>query len=102
MEVKLTKENFEKEVLKSEVPVLVDFFATWCGPCRMLAPVIAAVAEEVGASAKICKLDIDEVPEIAEAYGIESVPTVLRFDNGVVTNGIMGFVPKDTVLSLLD
>ncbi|MBQ8449175.1 MAG: thioredoxin [Clostridia bacterium] len=102
MEVKVTQANFKKEVLESKVPVVVDFYATWCGPCRMLAPVLAEVAEEVGESAKICKIDIDENPDLAEEYGIESVPTLLRFDGGVITNWLTGFVPKEEVLALLD
>ena len=102
MEVKVTQANFKKEVLESKVPVVVDFYATWCGPCRMLAPVLAEVAEEVGESAKICKIDIDENSDLAEEYGIESVPTLLRFDGGVITNWLTGFVPKEEVLALLD
>ena len=102
MEVKVTQANFKKEVLESKVPVVVDFYATWCGPCRMLAPVLAEVAEEVGESAKICKIDIDENPDLAEEYGIESVPTLLRFDGGVITNWLTGFVPKEEVLALLN
>jgi len=101
MEIKVTRENFKKEVLESNVPVVVDFYATWCGPCRMLAPIISEVANEVGESAKICKLDIDESPELAEEYGIESVPTLLRFDGGVVVNGFTGFAPKEEILALL-
>jgi thioredoxin 1 len=102
MEIKVTKKNFKSEVLESDVPVLIDFYATWCGPCRMLAPIISEVSLEVGRSAKICKIDIDEEPEIAEEYGIESIPTLLRVDNGVVTNWLTGFVPKEEVLALLD
>jgi thioredoxin 1 len=102
MEIKVNAKNFRREVLESDVPVVVDFYATWCGPCRMLAPIISEVAEEVGKKAKICKLDIDECPEIAEEFGIESVPTLLRFDGGVIVNWLTGFVPKEEVLALLD
>lgn len=102
MEVKVTSKNFKKEVMESEVPVVIDFYATWCGPCRMLAPIISEVAEEMGDRAKICKIDIDEEPELAEEFGVESIPTLLRVDGGVITNWLTGFVPKEEVLALLD
>ena len=73
-EVILNENNFEAEVLKSEIPVLVDFWATWCGPCKMLAPTIAKIADERAGSLKVCKLDVDEEPEIAAQYGISSIP----------------------------
>lgn len=101
MEVKVTSKNFKKEVMESKIPVLIDFYATWCGPCRMLAPIISEVAEELGDRAKICKIDIDEEPELAEEFGVESIPTLLRVDGGVITNWLTGFVPKEEVLALL-
>ena len=75
-EVVLNENNFEEEVLKSDIPVLVDFWATWCGPCKMLAPTIAKIAEEKAGSVKVCKLDVDEETEIAAQYGISSILSV--------------------------
>lgn len=108
--VHLNKENFEAEVLKSEVPVLVDFWAAWCGPCRMMAPVIEELAEEFeagaarsaagGAVVKVCKLDVDDCPEIAEKYGIESIPTLMVFKGGEVVKTAIGVQPKE-VLKLM-
>ena len=79
-EVILTAKNFEEEVLNSDIPVLVDFWATWCGPCKMLAPTIAKIAEEKTGVLKVCKLDVDEEPEIAARYRISSIPTLMLFE----------------------
>ena len=102
MEVKLTKENFGAEVLESDVPVLVDFYAAWCGPCRMLAPVIEEVAEELAGKVKVCKMDVDEEPELAEEYGVFSIPTLMVFKGGKVTGASTGFIPKEEVLALAE
>ena len=97
MEVILSEANFEQEVLKSELPVLVDFWATWCGPCRMLAPTIAKIAEEQAGKVKVCKLDVDECPAIAARYGISSIPTLMVFVNGEVKAASVGVRAKSQI-----
>ena len=94
MEITLTKTNFETEVLKSDKPVLVDFWAPWCGPCRMLAPVLAEVAAEKGDKIKVGKVNVDENPELAAQYGISGIPAILLFKNGKVVGTSVGFKPK--------
>ena len=100
-EIILTKDNFEQEVLRSDIPVLVDFWATWCGPCRMLAPTISKIAEEKTGTVKVCKLDVDEVPELAARYGISSIPTLKVFVNGDVKASSVGVQPKAAIEALL-
>ena len=100
-EVILSEQNFEEEVLKSELPVLVDFWATWCGPCRMLAPTIAKIAEEQAGVIKVCKLDVDEEPEIAAKYGIASIPTLMVFKNGEVVKSSVGVQSKPMIEAML-
>jgi thioredoxin 1 len=97
----ITKDNFENEVLKSEKPVLLDFFATWCGPCRVLSPIIDAIAEEHD-EIKVGKINIDEEPELATTFEVMSVPTVFVIKNGEVTNKATGARPKAQILALLD
>ena len=94
MEITLTKTNFEAEVLKSDKPVLVDFWAPWCGPCRMLAPVLAEVAAEKGDKIKVGKVNVDENPELAAQYGISGIPALLLFKNGQIAGSLVGFKPK--------
>ena len=101
MEVILSESNFEQEVLKSEIPVLVDFWATWCGPCRMLAPTIAKIAEEQAGKVKVCKLDVDEEPEIAAKYGIASIPTLMVFRGGEMVKASVGVQPKAAIEAML-
>lgn len=98
--IKLTSENFEQEVLKAEKPVLVDFYADWCGPCQMMAPVIEEISEEV--DAKVCKINIDEEMEIAQKYGVMSIPTFIVFKDGGVAKKDLGAKPKSAVLAMLD
>ncbi len=100
-ELVITKENFEKEVLKSDIPVLVDFWAAWCGPCKMLAPTIEELAKEYEGKAKVGKINIDEQPELASKYGIMSIPTVLVFKEGNVAAQSVGFVPKEKLVAML-
>ena len=94
MEITLTKANFEVEVLKSDKPVLVDFWAPWCGPCRMLAPILAEVAAEKGDKIKVGKVNVDEEPDLAAKYGISGIPAILLFKNGQVAGTSVGFRPK--------
>lgn len=98
--IHVTKENFEKEVLQSDKPVIVDFWAQWCGPCRMLAPTVEALAEE-REDIKVCKVDVDEERELAIAYGIESIPTLLVFQNGQKTNQSVGVITQQQMENLL-
>ncbi len=94
MALKITKENFESEVLKSDIPVLVDFWATWCGPCQMIAPTIEMLAQEYEGKVKVGKIDVDEEQEIAIKYGVASIPTLVLFENGQEVNRKLGFMPK--------
>ena len=96
----VTSADFQSKVLESDVPVLVDFFATWCGPCRMLAPVLEEVAAEVEGKAKVVKLDIDQSPDIAQRYGVMSVPTLILFEGGAPKRQMVGAQPKQNVLAL--
>ena len=102
MEVTITKENFEQVVLKSDKPVLVDFWATWCGPCKMLSPIIEEVRKETEGKAVVGKINVDEQQELAMQFGVMSIPTLLLFKNGEIVKKQIGFIPKQAVLGLLD
>lgn len=97
-EVILTKQNFEDEVLKEDKPVLVDFWATWCGPCKMLSPIIAELAEDLKDTVKVCKANIDEERDLAIKYQISSIPTLLLFKNGQIVDTAVGYHTKDELM----
>jgi thioredoxin 1 len=98
----VTTNNFENEVLKSNSPVLVDFWAAWCGPCRMVAPVIDQLAEQYSGKVKVVKLNVDENPEIAEKYQILSIPTVYLFKNGSKAEEMVGARPKQSFEEMIN
>lgn len=98
--IKVNKENFEAEVLKAEGTVLVDFFAEWCGPCKMLSPVIDEIANEQTAL-KVCKVNVDNEPELASKYGVMSIPTLVVIKNGEEVNKSVGLVSKEEILALV-
>lgn len=100
-EIKLTYHNFQQEVLQSDLPVLVDFWATWCGPCRMLAPTIEELAREYEGRVKVCKVNVDEEPQLAAQFGIVSIPTVKVFRNGAVSGSLVGLRSKKELEALL-
>ena len=96
----ITKENFEAEVLKSEKPVLVDFWATWCGPCKMIDPVIEEIANE-HPEIKVCKINVDEEGELSIKHGVMSIPTLMIFKNGEIAQTAIGYRPKEEIEELL-
>lgn len=97
----ITKENFEDKVLKNEKPVLIDFWATWCGPCRMVAPIIEEIAEEYD-TITVGKINVDEQPELSAAFGISSIPTMVVVKNGKITAQAVGYRPKEDIVKLLE
>ncbi|MBQ6119040.1 MAG: thioredoxin [Clostridia bacterium] len=100
-EITLTSANFESEVLKSDLPVLVDFWASWCGPCKMLSPIIAEIAEEYDGKVKVGKVNVDDEPALANMFGIESIPTVMVFKGGKITGTSLGYRPKEQLTAML-
>lgn len=100
-EITLTAKNFETEVLNSDKPVLVDFWAVWCGPCQMVGPVVKEIAEEYANKIKVGKVNVDEEPELAAAFGIESIPTLMVFKNGKAVNMAVGFRDKAQIIEML-
>lgn len=99
-EINLTAENFNEEVLECDIPVLVDFWAEWCGPCMMLAPTIEEIANEYSGTYKVCKVNVDSEPELAVNFGIESIPTLLIFKDGQLVNQSIGGRSKEQILDL--
>ena len=99
--MEITTENFQSEVLNSEIPVLVDFWASWCGPCRMVAPIIDELAEEFAETAKVGKINVDEQQDLALQYRVMTIPTVAVFKNGEVVDKLIGVQPKDAFVQLV-
>lgn len=101
-EIQVTDQNFEKEVLQAKEPVLVDFWAPWCGPCRMLSPMINELAQEYAGRAKICKLNTDENQDVASRFSISAIPALLFFKNGKLVEQLTGVRPKPEVKSVIE
>ena len=99
-EIIITEQNFKEEVLDSNKPVLIDFWATWCGPCRMIAPVVEEIAEEYKDEIKVGKVNVDEVPSLANAFGITAIPTLILFKNGKPAEKSVGLVSKEKLVSM--
>lgn len=100
-ELKITRENFENEVMKSNIPVLIDFWAPWCGPCRMMGPIIEQMAEEYEGKAKVGKVNVDEEGELSQAFGVMSIPTIVLVKDGKVVKQAVGARPKAEVEAML-
>ena len=100
MEIAITKENFEAEVLKSDVPVLLDFWATWCGPCRMIAPALAQIAEEQASRIKVGMVNVDDEMELAMRFGVTSIPMLVVMKDGQIVNKAIGAMPKEKIEAL--
>ena len=97
----ITKNNFEAEVLKSDIPVLVDFWASWCGPCRMLSPIVEEIEKEYAGKVKVGKVNVDEEIELAQRFQVASIPTILIFKNGQLAETSIGYRPKEDIVALL-
>lgn len=98
MEIEIKDDTFKKEVLEAELPVLVDFWAPWCGPCQMVAPVIAEIAKDYEGKLKVCKLNVDDAPDTASEYGVMSIPTLAVFKKGELVDKLVGAVPKAALI----
>lgn len=101
MEIELYKETFEQEVLQSDIPVLVDFWATWCGPCKMIAPIVKEISDEYDGKILVGKVNVDEEPDLTMQYNVSSIPTLMVFKNGQLVNKAVGYREKDEILKML-
>ncbi len=101
MEIELYKETFEQEVLQSDIPVLVDFWATWCGPCKMIAPIVKEIADEYDGKILVGKVNVDEEPDLTMQYNVSSIPTLMVFKNGQLVNKAVGYREKDEILKMI-
>ena len=100
--INLTSENFEEEVNQSRLPILVDFWASWCGPCKIMAPVIDKIGEEMGTNAKVCKINIDEERELARKYNVMSIPTFILFKDGKEVKRMLGAMSKEELAKIFE
>jgi len=100
-EITITKNNFESEVINSEIPVLIDFWASWCGPCKMLSPIIAELADKYEGKVKVCKVNVDEEMELANRFQVSSIPMVVVMKNGKIVNSSVGYRPIEQIEGLL-
>ncbi|GBE57741.1 thioredoxin [bacterium BMS3Abin01] len=100
--IEVSDASFQDEVLKSDIPVIVDFWAAWCGPCRMVGPIVEEIASEYVGKVKVAKLNVDDNKETATKYGIMSIPTILKFESGSVSKQIVGAMPKTALIKELD
>ena len=100
--INLTNENFEKEVISSKKPILVDFWASWCGPCQMIAPIVEEISNELSERIEVGKINVDEQPEIAIKYDVMSIPTLILFKDGNVVNTIIGYHSKEEILDFIN
>ncbi|HSG31133.1 MAG TPA: thioredoxin [Thermodesulfobacteriota bacterium] len=101
MSIKISSDNFEKEVINSELPVLVDFWAEWCGPCRAVGPVLEELSDEYSDKFRVAKVNVDENPELASEYGIRSIPTMILFKDGKQADSVIGALPKENIVDFV-